>query len=68
MSFDPVNLDHLSSNELRQLYAVFHQLAYYCEEKADAQDARLNGRILKAQEHERACENIYQQLPVWARW
>jgi hypothetical protein len=68
MNFEPTNLDALSTTELRQIRMVFRQLAYYSDVKANAQDARLNGRIAQAKTLEQTCEAIYQQLPKWARW
>jgi hypothetical protein len=29
---------------------------------------RADGQIERAQEYERICERIYQNLPEWARW
>lgn len=68
MNSEPTNLDGLSSSELRQIRMVFHQLAYYSEAKADAQDARSSGRTMQATDLEQTCEGLYKALPERARW
>jgi hypothetical protein len=47
---------------------VFKDLGSYASNKATAMGLRADGQIERAQEYERICERIYQNLPEWARW
>lgn len=77
-----INLDGMSSDELRELcdrmvrfpatfdlhLRILEQLWTYAAHKAAAMDLRALGRIQAALFHERACEAAYRCLPEYARW
>lgn len=62
------NLDD-SAVEDREGYAdTFRSLLSYCLNKTQACKSRVQGEITHAVWLESICENIYNNLPKWARW
>jgi hypothetical protein len=77
MTFEATNLDAMEPADLREwadklpdtLPSRLHTLlAGYARRKADAMDARLDGRIKWALNLEAQCEQIYFFLPPECRW
>jgi hypothetical protein len=62
------NLDEMSEDELFETAVVLDQLASYARTRAHALRFRAAGLEARARHLERACEQIYAQLPMWARW
>jgi hypothetical protein len=63
-----INLDALDTDELVEVGRLFIILARYTVLKQVAIECRMAGRINDALCCERHCEDIYKQLPDWARW
>jgi hypothetical protein len=68
--FEAINLDDCTTNPevLRELADVFGKLETYAKMRAHAFDERYAGSIQTAQDYERICDHMHQQLPEWARW
>ena len=47
---------------------VFKKLMEYARNKSAAMGLREKGQIVKAKRYERVCQEIYEDLPAWARW
>ena len=62
------NLDALDVADVIELQAGFRDLERYCDNRARAMHARLNGNIGNALAYEGQCETLYKHLPTWARW
>jgi hypothetical protein len=61
------NLDSMTPAQLREYAQVMDSLSEYARLKADAIERRQNGRIGTAIMQERLCNNIYLNLPQWAK-
>ena len=57
-----------AANELGHISSGAHWLARYAEFKTDAMRARLAGNIKQALKREKNAEEVYKQLPDWAKW
>lgn len=68
--FEPINLDALPVTP-PEMYAVaraLEGLARYARIKADADTARIAGRVDEALRREARAQTVYNGLPAWARW
>lgn len=68
MEFEVPNLDGLDESELVALEKVFSCLGRYTHSKVVAMRYRVVGAIEDALNVERYCDQIYKELPDWARW
>jgi hypothetical protein len=62
------NLDDCTDADRAQYAKVFQSLMNYCTVKTWAAINRRGGAIQTASKFETECEEIYKQLPEWARW
>lgn len=53
--------------DFKNIEALCHMLATYCEAKSDAIHWRKEGKINTAVMLEAKCDRIYKQLPHWAK-
>lgn len=68
LDMEGMNLDTMDAHDLRGAGAAFSLLSQYAFTKANAVQAREDGRITEALRAEEACDRLYQALPEWARW
>lgn len=68
MEFDVPNMDGMDASELSVLSLVLEELSCYARLKCHAMEKRAAGEITLALQHEGNCEEIYNQLPQWAKW
>jgi hypothetical protein len=62
------NIDDLDHSDVIELQAGFRDLERYCDNRARAIHARLQGNIQNAMAFEAHCETLYKRLPQWAKW
>ncbi len=64
------NLDDTmcSPKEYSRAADTLELIALYMRLKGRAKSARIAGKINDALAHESSCDELYQSLPVWARW
>lgn len=62
------NAAELFDSTGREATAATNDLANYAWNKLTARNCRYDGYIETAQNYERICQNIYNNLPTWARW
>jgi hypothetical protein len=70
ITFTTPNLDceTVDENDLRVLAITLRALASYADVKADAMRQRRQGKIERARVTEGRADDIYHQLPQWAKW
>lgn len=62
------NLDAATEEELEEFKSAFHSLSHYAEFKKHAIERRKEGHIKEARYAEKLCQQIYTNLPNWAKW
>lgn len=62
------NLDAATEEELVEFESAFHSLSNYAEYKKRAIELRKEGRNKEARYAEKICQQIYTNLPDWAKW
>lgn len=68
MSDDFPNLDAMSMDDLEDTKQALRTLAEYINLKQLAHCCRVGGMIAKAIRYEREMDELYDSLPVWAKW
>lgn len=64
----PINMEGLTRDELKEVAQLYHSLLAYAETKLAAMGDRETGNIRAALLYETRCDQIYKDLPEWARW
>lgn len=66
--FQPIDFDGIDEEELGRLEGFFEALSMYCKTMKLARMARKQGKIERAKRYEGFADNVYQDLPAWAKW
>jgi hypothetical protein len=67
--FDPINLDCITDHDdMMEAARVLSKLSGYADIKARAMRSRLAGNAYAAEELRSECDEVYLELPEWARW
>lgn len=61
------NLDSLTEAELLALCEAFYALGSYADNKRKAMHWRAAGNIEQARFFEATCDQMYRELPAWAK-